>query len=198
MVCAKLIFSAIVIMYPAIVYFSLGYFEPRLIAFALIVIALARLFMVRRLKFFASGMPQSYLVIAAFLLVGISAMASNSVVLLQYYPVWLNALMLALFSFSLFRPPSIVEQMARLKEPDFPTAAVSYTRKVTMVWCGFFAFNGAVALYTVLQTDMDLWAIYNGFISYCLMGLLFAGEYIIRRKAKRAAAPRQEGRSWVE
>ena len=86
--------------------------------------------------------------------------------------------MLALFSFSLFRPPSIVEQMTRLKEPDFPTAAVSYTRKVTMVWCGFFAFNGAVALYTVLQTDMDLWAIYNGFISYCLMGLLFAGEYI--------------------
>ena len=195
---AKLIFSAIVITYPIIIYVSLEYFETRLIAIVLIAIALARLFMFRRLNFRAAGIPQSYLIIAALLLVGISAMASNSPILLQYYPVCLNALMLALFMFSLIRPPSIVEQIARIKEPDFPEVAVSYTRKVTMLWCGFFAFNGAMALYTVLAGDLELWVIYNGFVSYCLMGLLFAGEYFVRRRVLRAGVPPQDGRSWVD
>ncbi len=185
---AKLIFSAIVITYPIIVYFGLEYFEARMIAFALIIIALARLFLVRRWKFLAAGMPQTYLIVAALLLVAISAMASNSPILLQYYPVCLNALMLALFLFSLFRPPSIIEQIARMKEPDLPPAAIPYTRKVTMVWCGFFTFNGAMALYTVLDTSLDFWAIYNGVVSYCLMGFLFAGELIIRRYIRRNAA----------
>ena len=185
---AKLIFAAIVITYPIIVYFGLEYFEARMIAFALIAIALARLFLVRRMKFLAAGMPQTYLIVAALLLVGISAMASNSPILLQYYPVCLNALMLALFLFSLFRPPSIIEQIARMREPDLSPAAIPYTRKVTMVWCGFFALNGAMALYTVLDTNLDFWVIYNGVVSYCLMGLLFAGELIIRRYIRRNAA----------
>ena len=90
-----------------------------------------------------------------------------------------------LFSFSLFRPPSVIEQIARLKELDLPEFAIPYTRKVTTAWCGYFVFNGAIALYTVLVADMEFWALYNGFISYLLMGLLFAGEYIVRRKVRR-------------
>ena len=131
---AKFIFSAIVITYPIIVYLGLEYFEARIIAFALIVIALARLILVRRLKFLAVGMPHTNLIVAALLLVGISAMASNSPILLQYYPVCLNALMLALFLISLFRPPSVIEQIARVREPDLPPAAIPYTRKVP--WFG--------------------------------------------------------------
>ena len=178
---AKFIFTAIVIAYPIIVYFGLEYFEARIISFALIIIALARLFLVRRLKLLAAGMPHTNLIIAALLLVGVSAMASNSPILLQYYPVCLNALMLALFLISLFRPPPIIEQIARFREPDLPPAAIPYTRKVTMVWCGFFAFNGAMALYTVLDSSLDFWVIYNGVVSYCLMGLLLVGEIVIRR-----------------
>lgn len=195
---AKLVLSAVIILYPVIVYFSLGHFEPRPIAIVLIGLALVRLLIDGRRSYFSAGMAQAALVAAALLLVGISATALNSAVLLQYYPVYLNFMLFALFLFSLLHPPSIVEQIARPREPEFPEAAVIYTRRVTMVWCGFFAFNGTVALYTIIETDLKIWAIYNGFISYCLIGLLFVGEIFARRIAKRAAAPGRGGESWVE
>ncbi len=196
MALAKIAFAAVIIAYPVIVYFGLGYFETRLIAIALIVVALARFLIVRRMDSFAARLPQGNLVIAALLLVGIAGMASNSSVLLQYYPVCINALMFTVFLTSLIRPPSIIEQIARIKTPDLPEAGVSYTRKVTMVWCGFFTLNGAMALYTVLNSTMGFWAIYNGVISYSLMGTLFAGEYLVRRNVQRRAAQHQGAKGW--
>ncbi len=74
------------------------------------------------------------------------------------------------------------EQPARVSDPDFPEHAVAYTRKVTMVWCAFFVFNGSMALSTVLFGDLAIWAFYNGFVSYALMALLFAGEYLLRQR----------------
>jgi len=61
---------------------------------------------------------------------------------------------------------------------------VAYTRRVTQVWCGFFVLNGSVALVTALWASDATWALYNGLISYCLMGCLFAGEWLVRRKVK--------------
>ncbi len=194
---ANIAFAVVVISYPIIVYFGLGYFEARWIALALIVVALVRLFLLKRLDGLAARMPQANLVIGALMVVGISAMASNSPILLQYYPVCMNALMLALFATSLFRPPSIIEQFARIKTPDLPEAGVVYTRKVTMVWCGFFAVNGTIALYTVLDTDMGFWAVYNSLVSYSLMGLLFGGEYLVRRTVQRGTARHQGAKGWL-
>ena len=189
----KFFFSAIVVAYPIIVYFGVQYFDTRLIALTLIFLALGRLLLVKGL-----GLPHSNLIAAALLLVGISTVAANSPVLLQYYPVCLSALLFAVFLTSLFRPPSIVEQIARLKAPNLPEAGVSYTRKVTMIWCGFFAFNGSMALYTILNTNIDLWAIYNGLISYILMGLLFALEYLVRRRLYRKTTRHQGEQSWLK
>lgn len=197
MAFAKIAFVAVIVAYPIIVYLGLGYFESRSIAIALIVAALARFFLIRQLDGHAARMPQSNLVTALLLLVGIAGMVSNSPVLLQYYPVCMNALMFMLFVISLFRPPSIIEQIARIKTPDLPEAGVTYTRKVTMVWCGFFVVNGAISLYTILHTNMEFWAVYNGLISYSLMGLLFAGEYLVRRNLQRSAAPHHGAKGWL-
>lgn len=185
---ANLVFAIVVIAYPAIVYFGLDFFGSQAIAFILIAAALARLFLFKRMDSKASGMPHGNLLVAALLLVGVSAILLNSPVLLQYYPVCINVLLLALFANSLVRPPSLIEQIARIKSPDLPTAAIAYTRKVTIVWCVFFALNGAMALYTVLGANLGIWAIYNSFVSYSLMGLLFAGEYLVRRQVKRNIA----------
>jgi acyl-coenzyme A synthetase/AMP-(fatty) acid ligase len=57
----------------------------------------------------------------------------------------------------------------------------AYCGKVTLVWCGFFVLNGATALYTVFWASDAVWSIYNGGISYILMGILFAGEFIVRK-----------------
>ncbi len=193
---AKTAFVALVLAYPLIVYFGLKYAEVRVVALALIFFALTRLFLIRRMDDYAGRLPQSNLVVAGLILVGIAAMASNSAVLLQYYPVCMNALMLSLFAFSLIHPPSIVEQIARVTTPDLPEAGIVYTRKVTIVWCGFFIFNGSMSLYTVLGTDLGFWAVYNSLISYSLMGLLFTGEYLVRRTVQRKATRHRDVRGW--
>jgi len=104
---------------------------------------------------------------------------------LQLYPVLINMIMLVLFGYSLIFPPAIIERIARIREPDLPPRAIVYTRRVTQVWCGFFAINGGIALLTVLWCSPKIWALYNGVISYLLMGLLFGGEYLVRLRFKR-------------
>lgn len=102
--------------------------------------------------------------------------------LLLFYPVVVNGVMLAVFGGSLWSAMPIVERLARLQDPDLPTAAVRYTRRVTHVWCAFFVFNGSVALFTAQHGDMTLWTAWNGMIAYLLMGTLMAGEWLVRRK----------------
>ena len=80
---------------------------------------------------------------------------------LSLYPVLMNLLGLILFAGSLRSVPM-------------------WCRGVTVVWCIFFVFNGSVAFLTVLLGDRDLWMLWNGCISYILMGLTALTEYILR------------------
>jgi uncharacterized membrane protein len=94
-------------------------------------------------------------------------------------PVFLSAALLASFARTLVRPPSMAERFARLQADDLSGEEILYCRKVTIVWCGFFVFNGAVASISMAGSPA-LWALYNGGLSYLLMGLLFVGEYLFR------------------
>jgi len=107
--------------------------------------------------------------------------------LLLWYPLVVNASMLLLFGASLWSPMPLVERLARLREPDLPPRAVRYTRRVTQVWCGFFIFNGSVALLTCLLNDVTLWTLWNGCISYLLMGTLMGGEWLLRQRIRKQA-----------
>ena len=88
---------------------------------------------------------------------------------------------LIVFSYSLLKPPSVIERLARLQEPDLPEEGVIYTKKVTLVWCVFFVFNILASLYTVFYTSTEIWTLYNGLISYVLMGTLFLSELLYRK-----------------
>lgn len=181
---AKLAFVILVAAYPAIVYFGLANFDVRTVAVMLLVLGLLRFLLVRNGETSGAGRRQSALVIAGLLAVSCVVLATGSETVLRYYPVFVNAAFLTVFFGSLLYPPSVVERIARRSTPDLPEAGVRYTRKVTMVWCVFFVFNGGVALYTSLSTDLGAWAVYNGVISYAIMGLLFAGEYLIRMRMR--------------
>ena len=93
--------------------------------------------------------------------------------------------MLMVFAFSYFKPPTVIETFARLSEKKLPPSAIKYTAKVTLVWCLFFIINGLVSLYTAVFMSLDSWMIYNGFISYVLMGILMLVEYLVRLKVKK-------------
>lgn len=119
------------------------------------------------------------------ILLALLAVWSGAALPLKFYPVLMSAAFLGVFAYSLAVPPSVVERWARRSDPMFPSAAVAYTRHVTQVWCLFFAVNGAIALYTALFASLAQWSFYNGFLSYVLMGILFAGEYFVRYHFKR-------------
>jgi uncharacterized membrane protein len=122
----------------------------------------------------------------ALVLVVLSFLA-NQLLPLKLYPVLVNAVMLGVFATSLRHPPSAIERLARLREPELPPEAIAYTRKVTIVWCAFFVGNGAIALATALWASDRTWAAYNGLIAYVLMGVLFAGEWLVRQRVRARA-----------
>lgn len=170
--------------YPALVFFGLGHFEPRIFGVLLLLVLLLR--QRRAAKTLIAGLSRwQWLAAGASAALALSIVVANSEALLRLYPVVINLGMLALFAISLREPPSMVERIARLKEPDLSAAGVRYTRRVTQVWCAFFVLNGALALCSALVASRAVWAIYNGCIAYVLMGLLFAGEWLVRRKVRR-------------
>ena len=99
-----------------------------------------------------------------------------------YYPVLVSITLLATFLLSLKTKP-IIQRFSEIsiKNQEVSPEIVSYTRKVTILWCFFFALNGAVALYTVWLGDLDVWTLYNGCLSYVAVGALFCGEYFYRK-----------------
>ena len=74
-----------------------------------------------------------------------------------------------------------IERLARLQHPDLPPEGVAYTRRVTQIWCGFFALNGSLAALLVLLEQYRWWAVYTGIIAYILMGILMGGEFAYRK-----------------
>ena len=101
---------------------------------------------------------------------------------LKFYPVLMSLGTCLIFAFTLRYPPSMIERFARLQQADLPESGVRWTRKVTQVWCAFLFFNALIALGTVWYASTWIWTIYNGFISYILMGVLLLGEFVLRKK----------------
>ena len=167
--------------YPLAIWLGHGSIEPRWLA------GLLLLTVATRLPTLKLNPTARWSAAGALMLVAL-AVASNAVLPLKLYPVLVNAAMLSAFGLSLVSGPSMIERLARLREPDLPPAAVRYTRRVTQAWCLFFVFNGSIALGTALSASEAVWSLYNGVIAYLLMGAMFGGEYLLRMRFKRAHA----------
>jgi uncharacterized membrane protein len=101
--------------------------------------------------------------------------------LLLALPVLINLVFLLHFAGSLRGPQPIVERFARLQVSDLSAAELIYCRQVTRLWCGFFVVNGGLAGLLALFAPLSVWALYTGLLAYVLMGLLGAGEYLVRK-----------------
>lgn len=169
----------IFILYPFIVFIGLKWFEPSVLALALVSLTLLRVYFSKN----KVSPPLIKIVgINAILLLSFSVFA-NSALLLKLYPVVMSFSFFSVFIYSIFKAPAVITLIASARG-KITENAVIYTRKVTMVWCCFFILNGLIALWTVFQSD-EYWTLYNGVISYILMGILFACEWIVRRNFKK-------------
>ena len=169
--------------YPFLIYVLLSQFGLAPAAVALIAISAIRLLTRRQSKITA----QDLAVGGGGVALGVTALTfrTDSAVLL--YPVVVNFGLLAVFAASLLQPPSFVERIARLRH-ELNADGVRYTRKVTFVWCVFFLANGSIALWTALFASIEVWTLYNGLLSYLMMGVLFLGEILVRRRFIRMGA----------
>lgn len=164
--------------YPAAVYFAGGQFSPRLFALLLGGLWLARLLLER------PRAGNRALALGALAFCAVLGLLDDPL-LLRGYPVLLSLVLLAVFAASLRSGMPVIERLARLREPELPDSAVRYTRQVTRVWALFFAVNAALAAGLALWAPLSWWALYTGLIAYLLMGLLFAGEWLVRQRVRR-------------
>jgi len=165
---------------PLIIFFGLQHFEPRTIAGLLLLIFITRHH--AQIRIFLSDLSLNQCISIVTFISLIAAIAvTNSEVLLRLYPVVISLGMLSFFATSLRYPPTIIERIARLQEPNLSPQGVRYTRHITTIWCIFFIINAGIAFYTTLYTSRETWALYNGLIAYCLMGGLMLGERLVRR-----------------
>ena len=176
----QVLLSVALTCYPLLIYLGLDTLPLKYLA-----VLIAGLFLVRLLVLGGSGLRflkrLTLPATACGIILACASLLMNSEQALLYYPVVVSAAGLFAFASSLFKPPSMIECFARLSDENLTKVAIAYTRKVTMIWCLFFIVNGGIALFTVLNGDYSLWALYNGLLSYILMGLLLAVEWLYRK-----------------
>jgi acyl-coenzyme A synthetase/AMP-(fatty) acid ligase/3-hydroxymyristoyl/3-hydroxydecanoyl-(acyl carrier protein) dehydratase len=95
--------------------------------------------------------------------------------------------LLAAFGATLVYPPSMIFRFALLMDRKGKIRGTlgekhiaAYCRTVTVLWCLFFVVNGGIAAFTVFRSSEAVWALYNGGISYILIGILFGAELLVR------------------
>ncbi|PMZ78614.1 hypothetical protein [Pseudomonas sp. FW305-70] len=165
------------LLYPFAVYFGMEHFAPWQFGLLLGGLWLARALTGKR-------RPGSLWMATVAMVFCLLLALFDSPALLRWYPVLISAFMLVLFGSSLTFGPPIVERLARVREPQLPAEGIRYTRQVTVAWSVFFLCNGVCAAALTLWAPLSWWTLYTGLISYGLIGLMFAIEWLIRLRVR--------------
>jgi uncharacterized membrane protein len=167
--------------YPLIVYFGLSLYSFQMIGGLLLGAFCLRLILIWRTK----GVLQQQKVLAMVGIVLIAvALLSKEQTWFKLYPVMVNLVLLAVFTVSLSSDQPMIERFARLGRKPIPIAARPYFVKLTKLWMAFFMLNATFSAWTVFIGSIEAWTLYNGFISYLLMGCLLTGEWLYRKLSK--------------
>ena len=192
---SKILFVILSVLYPLVVFSCLVIFHVPVKVFSLFVVFIALLYLLLATGgrggesggLFARLKKNLRLLVSASLLLfaGLVCLATGQTLFIKVYPVLMNVVFLFTFASTLFLPPNICFRFATLAQKNLPRSHIArrverYCFKVTVIWCLFFILNGSAALYTVFSKSDKIWSIYNGGISYLLMGILFAVEFLVR------------------
>jgi uncharacterized membrane protein len=162
--------------YPFIVYFGVSVGSFHVVA-CLIGIVLIGNFITQNWRVFQTRFLISFLAIILTYTFGTLLHSSRSIL---YLPSSISAILLISFAYSLIFPPNMIEAFARRVVLDLSSDEIVYCRRITQIWVGFLTINGLLAYYTACCTSLGIWSLYNGFITYAAMGLLFAVELSYR------------------
>jgi uncharacterized membrane protein len=164
---------------PALIYLALRVASPRQVASALLSLLLLRAAAAARsgLRGYVRALRFPILALAG---AGFVSLVWNNPLTLLATPALASFGLLCAFAGSL-RRESVVERLARLQTGSLSEEEVLYCRRVTVVWCAFFLGNGAIALWLAVAATSEEWALYTGLVSYLLVGILYAAEFVYRQ-----------------
>jgi uncharacterized membrane protein len=125
--------------------------------------------------------------------IGIICLITKSSLTLKIYPALADLVYLVIMGTSILIPPPVVFYFINMFDKTIRNHIESgfferYCRNAAIVWCVFFVLDGVVSLITVFWTSAHadlVWGIYNGGITYVLMGLIFIGEYFILKMIEK-------------
>ena len=108
----------------------------------------------------------------------------TDLIFFKYYPPIVNFCFFVVFFSSIFQEKTVIQKMALIMEPSADEFVMLYTRRLTYVWSAFMFINFLVSFATIFLSK-TIRTLYNGFISYMLVGIFFGVEYIVRINFKR-------------
>ena len=165
------------ILYPFLVFVGIDKVPPSFFVFISIFLIGIRFFRLGKTT------PRRFLlpVFAIIIIIMLGLFFLSPHLAVKAYPILMSLLFAGVFGYSLLSPPTVIERIARISEPDLPPEGVAYTRRVTIIWLGFLLINAAISLMTALWGSTQQWTLWNGLLSYLCMGVLFAGEFCVRK-----------------
>lgn len=178
---ASPITAAFLVAYPLAVYFGLEHLGPRALGIVLL-FGLVPLALGTRSAAVRTSLPLLWGAAGLIaLLLGAAAWLERAG-LMMLVPAVVNGVFLVSFGASLWLGPPMVERFARLQDPDLRPAEVSWCRTWTFIWSGFFALNITIISLLADPSRARWWTLYTGGLAYGLMGLLFASEFVLRKR----------------
>ncbi len=75
----------------------------------------------------------------------------------------------------------LIEHFARMVKPELGTAQQAHCRSWTAVWGIYLLVLAALGLVLARFSTLEVWTVYVGILSYVLVGVLFAIEYVVRK-----------------
>lgn len=170
--------------YPALVYFGMSAGSPRQVSLVLL-LAMSPLLIMRLRK--SSKQAVRGLAAVPLTIIGILSLAAilDHPDYIRATPVATNTVLLIAFGSTLRNRKKVmpmIERFARMQEDHLNTEQLAWCRMWTWIWCLFFVANGSTALMFAAWGTLKWWALYNGLICYGLIGMLFATEWLLRRR----------------
>ena len=175
----RALFVIITLCYPLVVYAGLRAVRARDLALVLGLLLVARLAQSWRRRDRQTTMRVALPTAAVAVVVLLAGVLDDGRLFLSV-PVFVNLTFLVTFTRTLRHGPSMVETLARLQYSSLAPGGESYCRRVTIVWCVFFAVNVVVIASLAMAGALAAWTLYTGLLAYVAMGCLFAIEMTYR------------------
>jgi uncharacterized membrane protein len=149
---------------------------------ALYLLAVIVIFLIKAV--YGKNLPM-VLVTVALLIAGASlVMQERSTFLMYTPPIVINLGLLMLFGSSLRRGHiPLITQYAQLLDGNLNQEISLYTKRVTQIWTVLFLVMLIESIGLAIFSTVAVWSLFNNFLNYILIILLFVVEYIYRNVA---------------